>query len=613
MKKVFSYLKPYRWSVAVLFVLVALTALGMLLLPNYMSRIIGEGITVEYRLYEPSMTTYTLVDQETCAVAATDLCDIVQQSNLSIILKYGVMMLGVTLLSSIASVGVSFLSSKISTGFGRDVRKAIFKTVSNYSLTEADKFGTSTLITRSTNDVMQIQMFTMMGFRMFAIIPIMFVGGIIMSLRISVRYTTVLLFGIPALALFIGFVFWKVLPLFKAMQKKIDKMTLVTRESINGVRVIRAFGQGEKEVRRFREANDDLTNNSLKAGNIMASLNPFVNILFSFVVMGIVFFGYQTVRAGTATDYQDLANISAVIQYVNQIMFSLIMLTFAFISYPRAEVAGKRISEVLDTITTIVDAKDDQYDQHHFVGNVKFEDVCFKYANAEKNVLENISFEANVGETVAIIGSTGSGKSTVINLLPRFFDATCGKITIDGIDIRDIKFHKLRSLLGFVPQTATLFTGTIRENIAYGKPDATDAEIAHAANISQAEEFIEAMDKKYASLVDQGGVNFSGGQKQRMSIARAIVRKPPIYVFDDTFSALDFKTDAALRRALKAETKDATVIIVAQRIGTIMDADRIIVLQEGRIVGVGNHRELLQTSPIYKEIALSQLSEEELA
>lgn len=610
--RIFKYLRAYRGQVFILMVLVMMTAIGTLLLPDFMSRIIGEGITAEYRLLDDSELGYTLTDRDTCLALEATECIVVQQSDLSVIMKYGLMMVGVTLISSIATVGISYLSSSVSTSLGRDIRKDIFERVSHFSLKEADQFGTSTLITRSTNDVVQVQMFTMMAFRMFAVIPIIFIGGIIMSLQKSARLTAILLFGVPALVLFIAFVFWKVIPLFKAMQKKIDQLTLVTREGINGVRVIRAFGQGEKEVKRFEDANLDLTNNSLKAGTIMSSLNPFVNLLFSFVVMGVIFLAYRGVTDLIPSSYQELANTSAVIQYVNQIMFALIMLTFAFIGYPRAEVSIKRIVEVLDTKTSILDASTDEYDSVEFQGNIRFEDVCFRYQDAEKNVLDHISFEANVGETVAIIGSTGSGKSTIINLIPRFFDVSCGKITIDNVDIRDIKFHKLRSLLGFVPQTATLFTGTIRENITYGKQDVSDEEMKHAAKIAQATEFIESLDKQYDSFVDQGGVNFSGGQKQRMSIARAIVRKPKVYIFDDTFSALDFKTDAQLRKALKEETKHATVIIVAQRIGTIMDADRIIVLQDGQIVASGKHKELLKSSTVYQEIALSQLSEEEL-
>jgi ATP-binding cassette subfamily B protein len=376
--------------------------------------------------------------------------------------------------------------------------------------------------------------------------------------------------------------------------------------------VIRAFDKGDKEVNRFQEANNDLTKTMVKTGNILAFMNPAVNLVFSIVILAVIFFAYRLILGSQSSDYQALANVSAVMQYSFQIMFSLLMLTFTFIMYPRAEVSGKRVSEVLETDIKIKDSGDPQYDTQDFRGEIEFSDVCFKYDDAEKNVLEHISFSASPGEVVALIGSTGSGKSTTINLLPRFFDVTCGEIKIDGVDIRQLSLKKLRSLIGFVPQKATLFSGTIRENITYGNPDATEEEIEKAVRIGQADDFIEAIDQRYEAVVEQGAVNFSGGQKQRLSIVRALVRRSPIYVFDDSFSALDFKTDAALRLALRSEIKDATVLIVAQRIGTIMDADKIIVFHEGRIVGIGTHRELIQNCDVYREIALSQLSEEEL-
>lgn len=595
-------------------VLVGFTSIGQLLLPNYMSKIIGEGLYAEYRVLDTDTNTWELLtDGDTCDLTTMpDTCQITQKSDFDIIINYGLIMLGVTLLSSIATVGIAYYSSKVSVGFGRDIRKAIYQKVSEFSLAEAEKFGTSTLITRSTNDVRQVQMHTIMSFRMVLTIPIIFIGGLIMSLMKNAELTAVLLAGIPALAILIIAVFLLVFPLFKSLQKKIDRLTLVGREALNGVRVIRAFGQGEKEVNRFREANNDLTFTSVKAGNIMAFLNPVVNLLFNTVVMAVIYFAYLAIGKGTITDYVGLASVTAVIEYVTQIMFSLIMLTITFINFPRAEVAGKRISEILDTEITIHDTDNSEYDDTEFLGNIRFNAVDFKYADAEKNVLDHISFEAKVGETIAIIGSTGSGKSTIINLLPRLFDVTSGSITIDDVDVRNIKLKKLRSLIGFVPQTASLFTGTIAENIAYGKEDATDEEIENAAEVAQATEFIMEKNEKYASIVDQGGVNYSGGQKQRISIARAIVRKPKIYIFDDSFSALDFKTDANLRKALKKETTKATVIIVAQRIGTIIEADQIIVLQEGRIVGKGKHRELMDSCEVYREIALSQLSLEEL-
>lgn len=585
MKKLFKYLKPYWFGVMMMVIFVAVQSVGQLLLPDYTSSIIQYGIKVDGGI------------------------------DLDVITKYGLLMMGVTLISGLAMVIISYFSSTVATSFGRDIRRDIFKKVSEFSLAESEKFGTSTLITRSTNDVQQVQMHTIMSFRMILAIPILLIGGIILSLQKSVTLTAVLLVGIPALIVLVVVTFILVIPLFKQMQKKIDRLTVVGREAINGVRVIRAFGQGEKEVKRFRFANEDLTNNTLKAGKIMSLLNPIVNLIFNFVTFGVVFLAFTIIQnnGGAVQDYTELANLYAVIQYVSMIMFSIIMLTITFINYPRAEVSGKRISEVLDTPITIKDEATEKYNDYPFIGNIKFNHVSFKYADAEKNVLDDISFEANVGETVAIIGSTGSGKSTVINLIPRLFDATEGSVSIDGINVRDLKLAKLRSLMGFVPQTATLFTGTIAENIAYGNQNASKEEIAAAAKIAQASDFIDAMKEQYESTVDQGGVNYSGGQKQRLSIARAIVRKPLIYVFDDSFSALDFTTDAVLRKQLKTITRQSTVIIVAQRIGTIMDADRIIVLQDGKVVGNDTHKKLLKSCDVYREIALSQLSEEELS
>jgi len=584
MRKIFKYLKPYWFGVSMMVIFVAVQAVGQLLLPDLTSSIIRYGIKVDGGI------------------------------NLPIIIKNGLLMMGVTLISGIAMVIISYFSSKVSTSFGRDIRRDIFKKVSEFSLAESEKFGTSTLITRSTNDVNQVQMHTIMSFRMILTIPILMIGGIILSLQKSVRLTSILLIGIPALTAVVIVTFILVIPLFKVMQKKIDRLTVVGREAINGVRVIRAFGQGEKEVKRFKTANNDLTSNNLKAGRVMSLLNPIVNIIFNVVVLGVVFLAYTIIQSanGSNPNYDDLANLYAVIQYVNMIMFSIIMLTITFINYPRAEVSGKRISEVLDTPITVIDTDKDIQD-FDFKGEIVFDHVDFKYSDAEKNVLEDISFVAKPGETLAIIGSTGSGKSTIINLIPRLFDATKGQVLIDGINVKDLKLKQLRSLIGFVPQNATLFTGTISENITYGKEDAEIEEVIEAAKIAQAHEFIDSLPDKYDSIVDQGGVNYSGGQKQRISIARAIVRRPLIYIFDDSFSALDFKTDANLRNSLKKITKESTVLIVAQRIGTIMDADRIIVLQDGMIVGNDKHKNLMKNCEVYREIAFSQLSEEELA
>lgn len=609
MKKMFNYLKPYKLQVFFILILVTFTALGMLLLPDYMSKIIGEGLDAEYQV---------LVDNEwqvveECSIEVNpDTCRVIQTSDFNVILKYGGIMLLVTLASTLSFIGLMYLSSDVSSKVGRDIRRDYYNKINDLSIYETGKFGTSTLITRATNDVMQVQNFLIMALRMVLRIPIIFIGALVFSLQKSVTLTLVILAGVPLLGIVIVIAFKLVLPLFKLFQKRVDKMTLVTRESINGVRVIRAFGQGDREVERFNESNQDLADVGLKAGKIMATLNPTINLIFNLVILAVVFFAYHMVLDGKITDYQGLGNVSALIQYAMQMLFSILMLTMTFIMYPRAEVSGKRIQEILELESSIIDTADDSYSDYNFKGEVDFNEVSFKFPDAEKNVLDNISFNAKPGETIAIIGSTGSGKSTVVNLLPRFFDITGGSLKIDGVDIKNIKLSKLRSLIGFVPQTATLFSGTIKSNIAYGVEEPSDEEIVKAAQIAQAEEFILELDDTYDAVVEQSGNNFSGGQKQRLSIARAIIRKPKIFVFDDSFSALDFKTDSTLRKALKEEIKDATIFIVAQRIGTIMDADKIIVLQEGKMVGIGKHKELLDTCEVYKEIALSQLDEEEI-
>ena len=612
MIKLLRYLKPYWLKVTIILLLVSLVAIGTLLLPDYMSDIIGEGITAEYQELNPITNQFEPVDS--CDVELNpDTCKVIQQSDFGVIIKYGSYMLGVTLVSSLAFIALMYLSSDVGAQFGRDIRRDYYRKITSVSVYETDKFGVSTLITRASNDVMQVQNFLIMGLRLLLRIPIVFVGASIFALQKSVTLSIPIFIGVPTLTVLIIVVFILVVPLFKLVQKRIDKLTLVTRESINGVRVIRAFGQGQKEVNRFEEANEELTSVTYKAGKIMAYLNPVINLLFNVVILGVTFTAYRMVLSGTLFDYRGLGDVSALIQYATLILFSILMLTFTFIMFPRAQVSAKRIQEVLELESSIKDNGKDEYNDYNFKGKVEFKDVCFKFPDAEKNVLESIDFTANPGETVAIIGSTGSGKSTVVNLIPRFFDISCGQLLIDGVDIKDIKLKKLRSLIGFVPQTASLFSGTIKSNVAYGVDSATDEQIEEACEIAQAREFIEETENKYDSVVEQGGVNFSGGQKQRLSIARALIRKPKIYIFDDSFSALDFKTDAALRKALSDKVQDATVFIVAQRIGTIMNADKIVVMHEGKVVGIGKHNELLNSCEVYREIALSQLDEEEIA
>ncbi|MCF7923794.1 MAG: ABC transporter ATP-binding protein/permease [Candidatus Izimaplasma sp.] len=611
MKRMFSYLKPYKLKVFYIFILVSLTALGTLLLPNYMSKIIGEGLDARY---EELNTNDEWVEVERCDLEANpDTCKIIQTSDFDIIMKYGGIMLGVTLASTVAFIGLMYYSSEISSKVGKDIRSDYYKKINSLSLYETGQFGTSTLITRATNDVMQVQNFIIMALRMVLRIPILFIGALVLSLQQSIALTLIILAGVPLLLILIGVMFKLVVPLFRKLQKRIDKLTLVTRESINGVRVIRAFGQGDREVKRFNDNNDRLAEVSYKAGKIMSFLNPSINLIFNIVIIGVVFFAFQMIISESFTDYQFLGNVSAVIQYAMQILFSILMLTMTFILYPRADVSGKRIKEILDLESSVVDTGSNEFDDYNFRGQVEYKDVSFKFPDAEKNVLDKISFKAKPGETIAIVGSTGSGKSTIVNLMPRFFDISEGSLKIDNVDIKDIKLNKLRSLIGFVPQKASLFSGTIKSNIAYGRDYASDEEIKKAAQIAQAEEFIDEMEAGYDSTVDQGATNFSGGQKQRISVARAIIRKPKIFVFDDSFSALDFKTDFKLRKALREEIKDATVFIVAQRIGTIRDADQIIVLQEGKMVGLGKHEDLIESCEVYREIALSQLDEEELS
>ncbi len=610
MKKIFSYLKPYKLQVGIILILVVLTSLALLMLPDYMSDLIGKGITARYELTTNGQT----VDVPFCSVTQfPDSCKYIQESDFSVISYYGIRMLGVTLMSSLAAIALSYLSSYVSANVGKDIRSDFYKKINELSTFETSKFGTSTLITRATNDIMQVQNFIVMALRMVLRVPVIFFGALIFSLKQSTQLTEITFGGVPVLLVVIIVVFVTLVPLFKIMQKRIDRLTLVAREGINGVRVIRAFGQGKREVGRFEEANHELFSVSYKVGRTFAFVNPLINFVFNIVVTGVVFYAYIIFKNGGPGDFAALGDLGAVMQYAVQMMFSILMLTMTFIIYPRASVSGNRLKEVLEMETSIKDTGSDEYNDYDFKGNVKFNNVNFKFPEAEENVLEAIDFEAKPGETIAIIGSTGSGKSTVVNLIPRLFDISEGELTIDGVPIQDIRLKKLRSLIGFVSQTAVLFSGTIKENIKFGNEKASDEDVAKAAEIAQAKTFIEETDKQYDSLVEQGGVNFSGGQKQRLSIARAIVKKPKIYIFDDSFSALDFRTDAALRRALKNEVTDATVFIVAQRIGTIMDADKIIVLQQGKMVGIGKHKELLQNCDVYREIAYSQLDEEELA
>jgi len=523
------------------------------------------------------------------------------------IITYGGYMLIVALASTACSIIGAFLSAKVALGVGKDLRNSIFTRVENYSLNEFDKFGTASLVTRTTNDIVQIQTVLVMMLRFMIYAPVMSIGGIIMAVSKDKGLTVILLIVIPILLIFMITVAFTIMPAFKKMQKKLDRLNMVMRENLTGIRVIRAFNKLEHERIRFKTANGELTDVSIKVNQTMAVMQPVMIIILNITSIAITWFGGWRIAQGS----MQIGDMMAFIQYAMQIMFSFIMVAMMFVMVPRAQASADRINEVLETEPEISDPTHSKAFQEKN-GFVEFQNVSFSYPGAEEPALCNITFEAKPGEITAIIGGTGSGKSTLINLIPRFYDACEGNILVDGTNILELYQSELRSKIGLVSQSAILFTGSISDNIRYGKKDATDEEIIHAAEIAQATDFISEMPLGFETELAQGGTNVSGGQKQRISIARALVRKPEIYIFDDSFSALDFKTDSKLRAALKKETKESAVIIVAQRVSTIMDANQILVLDDGELVGKGSHRELLKSNQVYREIVASQLSEEEL-
>ncbi len=575
MLRLFKFLKPFKVFIIFILGLVFLQTIADLYLPTLMSDIINKGI---------------------------------MNHDIDYIWRTGGIMLLIAAGGVICSIIASYLSSKTALGLGTIIRDKVFKRVESYSLNEFDKIGTSTLITRTTNDIVQIQTVTVMILRMMIGAPMMMIGGIILAMGQDKPLTLVLAVAIPVLIAVIAISAKKVIPLFKSVQSKIDKINLVLRENLTGIRVVRAFNRIDNEKVRFEAANEDLTKTYIKVNRIMAFLMPIVMLVMSLTQLAILWFGGLRIKDGS----MDLGSLTAFIQYAMQIMFSMIMVTMMFIMVPRAQAAAVRINEILDTVSEINDPEQSKKANSER-GYVEFKDVSFSYHGAEQPAISNISFSAKPGEITAIIGGTGSGKSTLINLIPRFYDVESGKVLVDGVDIREMSQEDLRSKIGFVPQKAVLFSGTITENIKYGNDNATEEEVRYAAEVAQASEFIAEMKEGYDTEIAQGGTNVSGGQKQRLSIARALVRKPEIYIFDDSFSALDFKTDAKLRAALKKEIADSTVIIVAQRVGTVMDADRIIVLDDGQVAGMGTHKELMNTCEVYREIVASQLSEEEIA
>ncbi|EAD3115836.1 ABC transporter ATP-binding protein [Listeria monocytogenes] len=574
MMKLMKRLKPYWLSITAVLVLTFGQVIGQLYLPTLMSNIIDKGV----------------VTGDTDYIWST-----------------GMQMLLISFASVILSVIVVYLASRISMGFGKDLRDKIFTKVEDFSLQEFDKVGTSSLITRTTNDVVQIQNVLYMMMRLMVMAPIMLLGGIIMAVGRDAKLSLIFVVVLPLLLLLVVILGGKAMPMFKSLQKKMDKLNRVIREGLTGIRVVRSFNRNEDELEKFEEANADYATTAIKVNRLLSLMSPLMMLLMNLTSIAIVWIGSIFIGNG---DMQ-VGDLMAFIQYAMQIMMSFMMLSAVFIMIPRAGASAERINEVLDMNAEILNPENPKTSTPP--AKLSFENVSFRYEGAEKPVIEDITFEANAGETVAIIGSTGAGKSTLINMIPRFYDVESGVVKINGIDVREMDQSSLRQKIGLVPQKAVLFTGTIASNMRYGKEDATDEEIWAALRTAQAENFVSKLANGLGSRVEQGGNNFSGGQKQRLSIARSLIRKPEIYIFDDSFSALDFKTDAKLREALKAETTEAVTLIVAQRITSVVNSDQIIVMNEGKIAGIGTHEELKESNQIYQEIMRSQLSEEEIA
>ena len=575
MSRLFKYLRPHSASLAVLLVFTIGQVMASLSLPDYMANIINHGI-------------------------------VGQDSN--VVYHYGLIMLVVALGGGLCAVVVGYSAAQVGTRFARDVRHYLFRKIENFSLDEFNRFSTASLITRNTNDVQQIQNVLIMLLRLALMAPFMGVIAIIKAYDLAPSMTWIMAVSVSALVIIIAIIFTIALPRFARLQKLVDRLNLVTREILTGLRVIRAFRKEGHEEAKFKEANKELTDVSLFVNRLMAILQPSMMLIMNITMIAIVWIGAHQIDAGKL----QIGNMLAFMQYAMQAIFAFLMISIIFIMVPRASVSARRIADVLETDVSIKDPVQPLTTTRHS-GHVEFRNVSFKYGGAEEPVLCNLSFTALPGQTTAVVGSTGSGKSTLLNLVPRFYDVSEGEILVDGVDIRQMKQEDLRSRIGYVSQKAVLFSGTVKENIGYGSPGAEEQQLHHAASIAQASEFITGLEKGFDNPIAQGGTNVSGGQRQRLSIARALAKKPDIYLFDDSFSALDFKTDALLRQALKNETKGKTVIIVAQRISTIMNAEKILVLDDGKIVGEGTHGQLIRTSAIYREIASSQLSEKELA
>lgn len=524
------------------------------------------------------------------------------------IFRTGLVMILITLLCMVASIGVSYLSSRIASKYAKELRSSVFSKILTFSTVDMKKFGTSSLITRTTNDINRVQMLVIMFLRVVVYAPIMGIGAILKVLNSNASLTWIIGLGIVCIISLMLTLLFIALPKFEVVQKLIDKLNLTTREIVTGIPVIRAFSNQKHEEKRFDKVNSDLEKTNLFVERLMSLINPMISLVMNGVTLLILWEGAKKIDIGVI----NFGDVFALIQYAIQIIASFIMLSMVSIMIPRAMVSIKRISELLNYNVSIKDSENAK-DIKEVEGLIEFRNVSFKYPNAKEEVLSNINFTAEVGKTTAIIGSTGSGKSTLVNLLPRLYDVTSGEIILDGVDIKDIKLHDLRDNIGYIAQKGVLFSGTVKSNIKYGNSSISDKQMVFASNIALADEFINSKEEGYNYKIAQGGTNVSGGQKQRLSIARAIAKKPKVYVFDDSFSALDFKTDAKLRKNIKEKLGNVTTLIVAQRISTIMHADKIVVLENGKVVGIGTHKELMKKCKVYKEIATSQLSKEELA
>ena len=575
MKLILKYLKNYKLLIILNVISVFGFALVELGIPTIMAEVIDNGIA---------------------------------NNDITYIKQKGILIAIISIIGVLGTILLGYCSSKISTGLTRDIRNDIFRKAQEYSHSEYDKFGVSSMITRTTNDAYQLMQFTNTLLRTALLTPVMFGVSLFMILKTSVSLSIVLAITVPFIILGVVVIAKLSHPISETQQKRLDKLNRISRENLTGIRVIRAFGNDDHERERFMETNEDYANISKKLFKLMAASQPTFFFLLNMAVLAIFWLASKMIN----TETLQVGQLIAFLDYLFHSMFSLMLFSMIFIMYPKAQVSADRIEELLDAEPLIKNTENGVKDTK-IKGEVEFDNVTFTYPDGEEPVLKDISFKASKGQTVAFIGSTGSGKSTLINLIPRFYDVTEGCIKIDGIDVRNYDLKALRKKIGFIPQKTRLFTGSINSNIKFGKKSATSGEIEHSAKVSQAYDFISKKPKKFEEMISEGGANVSGGQKQRLSIARAIVRKPEIYIFDDSFSALDFKTDATLRAKLKEETKESVVLIVAQRIGSILDADKIIVLNEGEVVGSGTHKELLKTCEIYHEIALSQLTEEELA